>query len=116
MNYTSLPSTIVDSSTPITNSAPKLEKAKRPELGVDISEEDWSYFISRWSEYKIIMGLSNNDLVVQLMECCVEELRLDHHSTFPSNAGNASITEEVRLNELRQLAVRKIIEQSIGLS
>ena len=44
--------------------APKPEKAKRPELGTDMSEEDWAYFLCRWEEYKNIMSLSKNDLVM----------------------------------------------------
>ena len=32
------------------NNSSKPEKAKRPELGSDVSDEDWSYFISRWKD------------------------------------------------------------------
>ena len=35
---------------------PRLEKAKRPEIVSDMSEEDWAYFISRWDDYKKVMS------------------------------------------------------------
>ena len=31
-----------------TNSAAKPEKAKRPELSAEVSDEDWAYFLSHW--------------------------------------------------------------------
>ena len=30
----------------------KAEKAKTPELSSDILEKDWSYFTTRWTQYK----------------------------------------------------------------
>ena len=32
--------------------ASQAEKAKRPELASDVSNEDWSYFKCRWTQYK----------------------------------------------------------------
>ena len=46
----------------------KPEKAKRPELLADTSDEDWVYFKARWEEYKKATGLSGDDLIIQLME------------------------------------------------
>ena len=60
----------------------KAEKAKRPELAPDISEEDWSYFEASWKQYKQATGLTGDDIVTQLLECCTEQLRRDHHRTF----------------------------------
>ena len=57
----------------------KAEKAKRPELTSDVSEEDWTYFESRWKHYKKACGLTAEDTVTQLLECCNEGLRRDHH-------------------------------------
>ena len=53
----------------------KAEKAKRPELTSDVSEEDWTYFKSRWDHYKKACGLTGEDTVTQLLECCNEGLR-----------------------------------------
>ena len=53
----------------------KAEKAKRPELAPDVSEEDWSYFKARWTHYKQATGLKGVDVITQLLECCTEQLR-----------------------------------------
>ena len=91
-----------------TNYAAKPEKAKRPELSAEVSDEDWAYFISRWAEYKKATGLEGDEVVLQLMECCCEQLRREHHRTFPKPEGvTEAPTETLRLEELRQLAVRK---------
>ena len=89
------------------NSA-KPEKAKRPELLADTSDEDWVYFKARWEEYKRATGLSGHDVIIQLMECCCESLRRDHHRTFSKLDGdNCPVSESQRLEELKQLAIRK---------
>ena len=82
----------------------KVEKAKRPELASEVSDEDWAYFKSRWLEYKKATNLTSaEDILVQLMECCCEQLRRDHHRMFLSSAGNGGeATEETRLKELKQ--------------
>ena len=84
----------------------KPEKAKRPEMAAEVSDEDWAYFLSRWDEYKRATALTGDDVVIQLMECCSEELRRDHHRTFPKVEGDTA-TESSRLLQLKQLAVRK---------
>ena len=64
----------------------KPEKAKRPELASDISDEDWSYFTSRWERYKKMTKLTENeDITNQLLECCSDQVRRDHHRTFLSD-------------------------------
>lgn len=82
----------------------KAEKAKRPELTSDISEEDWSYFTTRWTQYKKATGLKGEDIITQLLECCTEQLRRDHHRTF---SGAAVVTEDTVTAELKQIAVCK---------
>ena len=83
----------------------KAEKAKRPELTSDVSEEDWTYFESRWKHYKKACGLTVEDTVTQLLECCNEGLRRDHHRTF---SGANEINDEVTvLAQLKQIAVSK---------
>ena len=63
----------------------KVEKAKRPELASEVSDEDWAYFISRWKEYKKATNLTSvAEILTQLMECCCEQLRRDHHRMFLS--------------------------------
>ena len=60
------------------SAAAKPEKARRPELAAELSEEDWNYFLARWEAYKKVTCLEGEDLVLQLMECCCEGLRRDH--------------------------------------
>ena len=88
------------------SSTAKPEKAKRPELASEMSDEDWAYFLSRWDDYKLSTSLKGGEIVLQLMECCCEQLRRDHHRTYPKT-GVGTVTEETRLSELKQLAVRQ---------
>ena len=44
---------------------------------------------------------------MQLMECCCEQLRRDHLRTYPKTESGTPVTEETRLSELKQLAVRQ---------
>ena len=85
----------------------KAEKAKRPELSSDVSEEDWSYFTTRWEQYKKATGLKGDDIITQLLECCTEQLRRDHHRTFSGANGAAAVTEASVTAELKQIAVCK---------
>ena len=81
----------------------KPEKAKRPEIAAELSDEDWNYFLSRWEAYKKATSLEGEDIVLQLLECCCEELRRDHHRNYPSQT---SATETSLLSEIKQIAVR----------
>ena len=82
----------------------KAEKAKRPPLSSDVSDEDWEYFTSRWEQYKKAANITGDDVVTQLMECCDEQLRREHHRTF---SGAGATTETDILAELKQIAVSK---------
>ena len=83
----------------------KAEKAKRPELTSEVSDEDWSYFTSRWTQYKKATGLTGEDIVTQLLECCNEQLRRDHHRTF--SGATETNDEETVIAQLKQIAVCK---------
>ena len=87
---------------PVSNA--KAEKAKRPELSSDISDEDWSYFTSRWEHYKKAANVTGDDVATQLMECCNEQLRREHHRTF---SGISATSEKDLLAELKQISVSK---------
>ena len=82
--------------------ASKAEKAKRPELASDVSDEDWSHFKSRWTQYKKATGLGE-DVITQLLDCCSEPLRRDHHRTF--SGATEAVTEDSILAQLKQIAV-----------
>ena len=81
----------------------KPEKAKRPEIGAEISDEDWNYFLSRWNYYKKATNLSGEDVTLQLLECCCEELRRNHHRNHPVEQ---IVSEETLLAQIKKVAVR----------
>ena len=81
----------------------KPERAKRPEIGAELSDEDWNYFLSRWKSYKKSTNLSGEDIVLQLLECCCEELRRNHHRNFPAEQ---KLTEDMLLAQIKKIAVR----------
>ena len=51
--------------------------------------------------------MTGEDLITQLLECCSESLRRDHHRTFSGATPEADITEETVLAELKTIAVCK---------
>ena len=53
----------------------KAEKVKRPCISSAGTTEDWQYFISRWNDYVRATKLSGTDRVIQLLECCDDQLR-----------------------------------------
>ena len=83
----------------------KAEKARRPELTLDTSEEGWSYFKARFDQYKKATGLEGEQVVTQLLECCSEAVRVDHHRTY--SGLNGTRDEKTVLKELRSIAVKK---------
>ena len=90
----------------------KPEKPRRPEVSEDISDEDWQYFLYRWDCYKRSAGLKGEDIVLQLLQCCSETLRHDHHIKFRSNSRN--VTESTLLAEIKNKAVNRTLKQSKG--
>ena len=53
----------------------KVEKVRRPTISSGGTSEAWSYFTTRWSEYTQATGVTGTDLVIQLLECCDDNLR-----------------------------------------
>ena len=84
----------------------RAEKAKRPEIAAEMSDEDWQYFLCRWDSYKKSTNLEGADIVLQLMECCCEQLRRDHHRNYPDSQSSGKATESTCLAEIKQIAVR----------
>ena len=81
------------------------EKVSRPRVTAGGSGEDWQYFLSRWSEYKRATQLTGTDCVIQLLECCDEDLRRD--ITRSSGGSLSTQSEEAVLAAMRSLAVRE---------
>ena len=82
----------------------KMEKIKRPTVALAGTGEAWSYFLTRWGEYKTGTKLVGPDVVAQLLECCHEELRKD----LTRAAGKSLINSDEKdvLAAMKSLAVR----------
>ena len=55
----------------------RVEKVKIPSISSASTTEDWLYFKSRWGDYVKATKLKGTDRVIQLLECCDEQLRKD---------------------------------------
>ncbi|XP_062586740.1 uncharacterized protein LOC134248350 [Saccostrea cucullata] len=83
----------------------KIEKVKRPSISAAGTSEEWSYFMSRWSDYVSATKIEGRDKVVQLLECCDEPLRKD--LTRSTGGSLTDKTEETILSAIKKLAVRE---------
>lgn len=83
----------------------KVEKVKRPTMIRASSSEDWTYFTTRWDEYKQATGVKGKEVIVQLLECCEEQLRKDLTRSTVGPLTNKS--EADILDAIRSLAVRE---------
>ena len=90
---------------PSRNATPRAEKVKRPTITSAGTTEDWQYFQSRWSDYVRATKLEGTDKIIQLLECCDEQLRKD----LTRNAGGTltEMTEDEVFAAMRRLAVRE---------
>ena len=52
-------------------------KLKCPTISLARTSETWAYFETRWGEYRDGTRLQGDNIVVQLLECCDDELRRD---------------------------------------
>ena len=83
----------------------KVERVKRPVISSAGTSEDWNYFLSRWSDYVEATKVTGKDEVLQLLECCDEELRRD--VTRMAGGSLTNKTAEEALAAIRTLAVRE---------
>ena len=88
-----------------TSTTAKVEKVKRPTISAAGTSEEWQYFESRWTDYCDATKITGKDKVVQLLECCDEQLRKD----LTRNAGGslANKSEGDVLAAIKRLAVRE---------
>ena len=87
-----------------TNSS-KTEKVRRPTISLSGTAEDWAYFLTRWTEYKQATKVEGQEAVLQLLECCDENLRRD--VTRSAGGTLTGKTEQQVLTAIRTLAVRE---------
>ena len=83
----------------------RAEKVKRPSISSAGTTENWQYFKSRWSDYVRATRLEGTDRIIQLLECCDDQLRKD----LTRNAGGTLIgkTEDQVFAAMRGLAIRE---------
>ena len=72
-----------------TQTAPKLEKIKRLNISSAGTSEDWVHFLSHWRDYTEATKVTGKDKVVQLLECCDEQL----HKDLTQNASGTLINK-----------------------
>lgn len=82
----------------------KMEKLRRPSIALAGTAETWSYFLTRWGEYKRGTKITGSDIVTQLLECCEEDLRKD--LTRAAGKSLVDSDEEEVLTAMKALAVR----------
>jgi hypothetical protein len=84
-------------------STAKTDKVRRPTIAGGGTTEDWQYFDTRWKEYTAATKIVGTDKVLQLLECCGEELRRD--LTRQEGGSLSGKTEEEVLMANRKLTV-----------
>ena len=82
----------------------RAEKVKRPCISSAGTTEDWQYFKSRWSNYVKATRLEGTNRVIQLLECCNEQLLKD--LTRNAEGTLTEMAEEEVLKAIKTLAIR----------
>ena len=85
--------------------APKVDRVRRPTVSPAGTGEEWQYFLTRWGEYKTATQISGSAIVIQLLECCDEQLRKD--LTRAAGGSLTAKSEEDVLASIKRLAVRE---------
>ena len=88
-----------------TLSSVKAEKVRRPTISSAGSSEEWSYFLTRWGDYKEATNITGKDIILQLQECCDDDLRKD--LTRAAGGSLTNRTEDQVLASIKKLAVRE---------
>lgn len=83
----------------------RIKKVRRPTISSAGTSEEWSYFMTRWTDYAEARKVQGKDKVIQLLECCEEQLRKD----LTRNAGGSltNKTEKEVLEAIKKLTVRE---------
>ena len=86
-------------------SAPaKVEKVPRPIIETICTTEDWSYFQSRWTEYKSATQITGQELITQLLACCSPPLRRSLYNTCGEVLDDS---EQNIITAIRKLSVQE---------
>ena len=82
--------------------AAAVEKVKRPVITSSGTTEDWQYFKSRWDDYVKATRLAGTDRIIQLLECCDDQLL-----TRNTRGTLTEMTEDEVFTAMKRLAVRE---------
>ena len=82
----------------------KVEKVPRPTIDTICTTEDWSYFESRWNEYRSATQIQGRELKLQLLACCSEPLRKSLHKINPTISDES---EQNIITAIRKLSVQE---------
>ena len=71
----------------------RIEKVRRPTISSAGTSDEWSYFMTRWTDYAEATKVQGKDKVIQLLECCEEQLRKDLTRTAGGSLTNKTAEE-----------------------
>ena len=80
----------------------KAEKLPRPTLDVEITEVEWTFFMSEWTRYKRSTGLTGQFVTDQLWACASDSLRRSCHQS----GATETTTEEQLLELMKKLSIK----------
>ena len=83
----------------------KPPKIDRPDIKLDMGEDDWEAFKRRWKLFKNGTDVSPTQVVPQLIACCESDLE---SALFREDAELSDKTEDQVLEAIRKLAVLKV--------
>ena len=87
------------------NNTTMAKKLTRPSITRGGTSEEWEYFLIRWADYADATHLQGRERVIQLLECCDEELRRD--LTRQTGASLSNKNEDDVIKSIKSLAVRE---------
>ena len=83
----------------------RVERVKRPNVSSAGTTEDWQYFKSRWNDYVKATRLEGTDKIIQLLECCDDQLR--KHLTRNAGGTLTEMTKDEVFAAMKRLAIRE---------
>ena len=86
------------------NAGPRGERPSRPTASMGMSQEQWEHFKTKWTRYKSLSKLREEDIVNNLIECCDDDLQLSLDRTVGSRI--SSLNEKNLLSKIKTFAVK----------
>lgn len=83
----------------------RVQKVNRPTVCLAGTSEEWNYFLTRWDDYVEATQVRGKERIIQLLECCEEDLRKDLTRSAGGSLSNK--TEAEVKAAIKLLAVRE---------